>query len=413
MALWKAQWDELITLCGNGLFLAGPTQIRHEGTDMVLAVHKARAVATTLAWLVILSVVVVALSVGAFLLWSSPKHREMVPIVIMSVVAVGGVFGIASLLRRLVSLAVTSRQVRLSTSRKQITFVLDGRELTFPAAGLAIRFTRITDMRNQRPARVRGKWYIGWPYHLEVFAADGAGDAGHCLWLANADAKRKLQPAFALLRSLLGGAVDGTLRRVTLQDGGDVFVDDEALKGGANFSTRVLVFRTDALAVVKPSLGVRIFFGIFLAVGLGIIAVGLTQTASFESVWHAALIVGFGCCFGLPGALGILGVFGAPPVVIDTSRGTISMPGGKKVPTPELITGMPLKQLAALQLCTYIVTSKNSSTTMYELNAILRGPDGLRIPLINDSRRPRLETQAQRLMHMLRLPMIDSTGKTA
>ena len=415
MGLWKAQWDELITASGRKPFLAGAIHVRHDGAETVLSVHTGKALVTALIQLVIIAAFIVS---GVLLrLYANPMATDVGTVNVIGYVLMGiGLLSLLAWLRKMRTLLFSARQVRLSTKPPQVTVVRGWQAFVFPASGLTARLWHVMNSPKPPagPAPNAAVVRVGfsWPYRLELACLDDAGNAERSLCIATAGGRGKLHPVYALFRPLVGVAADDTLRRATLPDGGEAFVEDAALKtSGANFRSCKLVVHSESLATIRHTLGFRLFFALFLIVGLAVaIGVGRTSGDSFESGWHQLIVVGFGCVFALPGLLGVLGVFGGNrPKIIDLSRGVMEIPQGK-VPVPELTTGMPLNRLAALQLCTYVVRSKNSSTTMYELNAILRGEDGLRIGLLDDSNRPRLEKQIQTLTTMLRLPLIDSTG---
>jgi len=412
MALWNAQWDELLAVSGKKPFFNGAVRVRREGPDTVLSLHMPRAIGVA----VVQIVVIAGLIAGGFAArWYGHANPEAgtLPVVIGYVLMGVGTLSFLAWLRGVYGLFFSPRFVRLSPQPPQVTIARGWQPLVFPAAGLTARLRQTRGPVGGLIA-IPNDISIAGLFRLELAANDAdAGDAERALCLASAGTKDQLRPAYARLRALLGGAVDETLRRVTLPDGSDVLIDDQAVaKAQANFRVRKLVMRTETHAVIRPTRFIQAFLLPFLAMGLLVVGIGLTQTGAFESVGHRLLVIGFGCLFALPGVLALLGVFNAKPIDIDLSRGVMEISRGS-VPVPELTTGMPLSRLAALQLCTYVVRGKNTSTTMYELNAILRGEDGLRVSLLNDSNRRRLEQQAVTLMNMLRLPVIDSVGKAA
>ncbi len=181
--------------------------------------------------------------------------------------------------------------------------------------------------------------------------------------------------------------------------------------GGANFKTHNLVQVNNRRIIFRSSIGARIFYGVFLLVGLGF-AIGFsypqisegTFNFSFESLFPTL----FGFLFAVIG--GLLLYFGTKPIVFEKANGYFWK--GRKNPETvysinELKSCTKLKEIYALQIISEFVRGDKSSYYSYELNLVLN--DASRINVIDHGKLEKIREDAKKLSQFLEKPIWDAT----
>src|SRR5437867_2733287 len=94
----------------------------------------------------------------------------------------------------------------------------------------------------------------------------------------------------------------------TLRVGGrEIDVDTSPMTAAtANFRTVTLVQPRDGCLVLRPTIGVRVFAGLFLVVGLIVMAVAAGVFVAGNGGWAIAGLLAFGAIFALVGGLMLL-----------------------------------------------------------------------------------------------------------
>ena len=132
--------------------------------------------------------------------------------------------------------------------------------------------------------------------------------------------------------------------------------------GGANFKTHVLVETGPQRLEFRASAGARLFYGVFLLIGLAVMASGLARPSRGMVICFP---IGFGFLFAVLG--GALLYYGARPAVFDLRKGLYWK--GRRGPErgfrvrslPEGAVG--LRQVHALQLVSEWISGNKSSYT--------------------------------------------------
>jgi len=170
--------------------------------------------------------------------------------------------------------------------------------------------------------------------------------------------------------------------------------------GGANFRTRNLRAVGNARMEFPASLGMRLFAGLFLAMGIGVLAGGI-----IGGEWFLLL---FGTVFGAVGG-GLLW-FATAPVVFDKRQGAFWR--GRTAPAEtyhrsSLKHYAPLADIHALQIVKERVRSDDSSYDSFELNLVLA--DGRRLNVTDHGDYDTLRRNADTLSAFLERPLWDTT----
>jgi hypothetical protein len=177
--------------------------------------------------------------------------------------------------------------------------------------------------------------------------------------------------------------------------------------GGTNFRTHRLVSTGPERMEFRASLGAKLFYGVFLLVGLGVIA-GVASAAIAKGVAGFRKQETIGILFGLVFATvgGLLWYFGTAPIVFDRRKGRFWK--GRKSPD-EVFGKSSLKYFAtfeeihALQLVSEYCSGNKHSYYSYELNLVLA--DGRRINVIDHGR---IQEDARQLAEFLDKPLWDA-----
>ncbi|VAX28095.1 hypothetical protein MNBD_IGNAVI01-2953 [hydrothermal vent metagenome] len=181
--------------------------------------------------------------------------------------------------------------------------------------------------------------------------------------------------------------------------------------GGANFKTHNLVQVNMNRMKFSSSLGAKIFYSLFLLMGLGLAVVFLyQQLAKNNSGFTFDLLFPslFGLFFAVVG--GLLLYFGTKPIVFEKSSGYFWK--GRK--NPETVYNMSevkdyvkLKDIYALQIISEYIKSSKSSYYSYELNLVLN--DASRINVIDHGNLKKIRKDTLKLSQFLRKPVWDAT----
>lgn len=174
------------------------------------------------------------------------------------------------------------------------------------------------------------------------------------------------------------------------------------VRGGANFKTRDLVVARPDRLEFRASITARVFGGAFLAMGLGVIALGI-----IDPHWMPVL---FGLVFA--GAGVALLYFGATPVVFDKRQRAFWR--GRTEPNAAINRAMlkhytELKAIHALQIIRERVRGQKRSYWSYELNLVLE--DGGRINVTDHGDYPTLRRNADTLSAFLERPLWDAVAE--
>jgi hypothetical protein len=178
-----------------------------------------------------------------------------------------------------------------------------------------------------------------------------------------------------------------------------------ASKGGANFRTHKLIQIDFSRVEFQASVGAKIFYSIFLVMGLALAAAFGLADRSEDTV----IPVLFGLMFA---AIGILLMYsGTTPIVFDKTQGYFWK--GRKSPQDvvdfrTLKKAAPLDQIHALQLVAEYVRGNKTSYYSYELNLVLE--DARRITVIDHGNLPRIRDDTQKLSEFLGKPVWDAIG---
>ena len=181
--------------------------------------------------------------------------------------------------------------------------------------------------------------------------------------------------------------------------------------GGANFKTHNLVQVNRNRIVFRSSIGARIFYGVFLLMGLGF-AVAFSYPQISEGTFNFSFDSFFPILFGFLFAVigGLLLYFGTKPIVFEKGNGYFWK--GRK--NPETVYNIndqknctKLKEIYALQIISEYVRSNKSSYYSYELNLVLN--DGSRINVIDHGKLDKIREDAEKLSQFLDKSVWDAT----
>ncbi|AGA35385.1 hypothetical protein TVNIR_3757 [Thioalkalivibrio nitratireducens DSM 14787] len=179
----------------------------------------------------------------------------------------------------------------------------------------------------------------------------------------------------------------------------------------ANFRTHRLREVEQGRLEFRTTLGAKLFWMIFAAIGLGLLAVfygnGL-QAEGFE--WNPDMlgVTAFGLVFAAVGFGGLY--FSSAPIVFDLRRGLFWK--GRKAPgrvadRRRLKHFAELNDVHALQLLRTWSTGKNRRR-VYELNLVLK--DGERVPVLrHGGSLAALRAEAEQVARLLDRPLWDAT----
>ena len=177
--------------------------------------------------------------------------------------------------------------------------------------------------------------------------------------------------------------------------------------GGASFQTHKLVTINTHRMEFRASIGAKLFYLIFLLVGMGVlISVSFSkfssETLSFDMETFMPLL--FGLIFASAG--GSMLYFGTAPIVFDKRKGFFWK--GRKAPDQvfnksSLKHFSDLEQIHALQLVSEYCRGDKRSYYSYELNLVLG--NGQRINVVDHGNQNKLRSDASSLSSFLEKPV--------
>lgn len=179
--------------------------------------------------------------------------------------------------------------------------------------------------------------------------------------------------------------------------------------GGASFRTHNLVKVGADRLEFRAALGAKLFYLLFLLVGLGVMIGFLTarfSTGDFAFSMDLLIPLLIGVVFTCIG--GALLYFGTAPIVFDRRRGFFWK--GRTAPhetmnKQALKNCVELDRIHALQLMSEYCRSDKSSYYSYELNIVL--PDGGRVNVVDHGNPGKLREDAATLAEFLEKPVWD------
>ena len=178
--------------------------------------------------------------------------------------------------------------------------------------------------------------------------------------------------------------------------------------GGANFRTHHLVKRFVHRVEFRASLGARIFYGIFLSVGIAVLSMIPISLFSGKTSMAEVLILLFPLFFGgiFTAVGGGMWYFGTRPIVFDRHAGYFWK--GRTSPRDvirldEIEDHAALDDIYAIQLIAEYCRGKDSSFYSYELNLILTNGD--RVLVVDHGNKERIQLDAETLSEFLSVPI--------
>jgi hypothetical protein len=180
--------------------------------------------------------------------------------------------------------------------------------------------------------------------------------------------------------------------------------------GGASFRTHNLVEIDFNRVEFRASIGARLFYSVFILMGLMAIIVFPFANSSFEKFPFSIdtiMPMLIGLVFVVVG--GCMFYFGTAPIVFDKYKGSFWK--GRKAPNEvsdrkEIKYYTELENIHALQLISEYCHSSKSSYTSYELNLVLK--NGNRFNVVDHGNPAKLREDAQILSAFLGKPIWDS-----
>ena len=181
-----------------------------------------------------------------------------------------------------------------------------------------------------------------------------------------------------------------------------------ASRGGTNFRTHKLIEEESSRVEFKAAIGAKIFYAIFLLVGIGLATAMSLEPNTFKDISAESLVPFLmGLLFAMIG--GLMFYFGTTPVVFDKQVGYFWK--GRKSPQ-DVYDKSEIKKLAALgdihaiQLVSEYVRGSKSSYYSYEINLVLN--DGKRITVVDHGNLRRIRDDAGKLSQFLGKPVWDA-----
>ena len=223
--------------------------------------------------------------------------------------------------------------------------------------------------------------------------------------LAVDPSREKLVPAFNALRDVFGAGTDTGLVEVTLSDGRKSRIETSALRtASASFAATRLDIPSRDVAVFRQSGQARLFWAVFLLIGIGTSAsiIPFTGDFSFDDLFPML----FGVVFG---GVGLVALLNARRVVLDRKAGLLTETKGA-FGWYRRTGERKLADIEAVQLCSQYVSGGEGSDYMaYQINLIFAGPGGGRMTLSSHAKEKQVRDDAQALAGFLGKPLLDHT----
>ena len=183
-------------------------------------------------------------------------------------------------------------------------------------------------------------------------------------------------------------------------------------RGGANFTTHKLYETNLERLEFKPAFGAKIFYSIFLFVGLAVMfGPPISRILDGKSIWNGfetLFLLLFGLVFTSAG--GTLLYFGTAPIVFDKRNGYFWKGRKSPVNVPNIDSikhFAELDNIHALQIISEYCSGEDSSYYSYELNIVLA--DATRINVVDHGKISTQRQDAQKLANFLNVPLWDAT----
>jgi len=184
-----------------------------------------------------------------------------------------------------------------------------------------------------------------------------------------------------------------------------------AKPGGSSFRTHKLVKDGYNIIRFEPTIGARIFSGIFVITGVGVMilgAFGIFSETGSAAVSDFLFFIPFGLIFA--GAGGFIYYKYSKPIVFDKLTGNywkgFKEPDHNVVISPDK-NSCRLSDIHAIQLLSEYIKSDKSSYYSYELNLVLN--DGTRLNVIDHGNKNSIREDALILSNYLGKPVWDAT----
>ncbi len=225
--------------------------------------------------------------------------------------------------------------------------------------------------------------------------------------LAVGHSREELLLAFNALRDALGAGADESLREVTLPGGRKSVIQTVGLNtANANFVTSTLDISSRDLAVFRPSIQARLFWTVFLLIGIGVAISMLPPSGDFSLDDLFPML--FGLVFG---GVGLAGLLCAKRFVLDRRTGLLTemkgVPGWYR-----RIGERKLDDIEAVQLCSRYNSGGDAPAEMvYQINLVFVETGGDRLNLTSHAKESRVRDDARALAGFLGKPLLDHTIK--
>jgi hypothetical protein len=179
------------------------------------------------------------------------------------------------------------------------------------------------------------------------------------------------------------------------------------VRGGSSFCTHKLVQRSPTTVGFRPTIGACLFYLVFFAVGVFLLAKGLPSALAQKSAGAGiiVLILIMVLMFGGGGAYMLWQ--GTRPIVFDRSLRMFWKGWSRPFPDSAAFRNdvIPFDQIHALQIISERCSGKNKSFYSYELNVVKK--DGSRVNVVDHGDRAQLTGDAMALSQFLEVPLWD------
>lgn len=325
--------------------------------------------------------------------------RQATDAVVLVFVAVFGWIGLAALVAGLRMVTNRSRVV-LNRRHNECTIVFE-RMLTSRTAVAPLRQVSVRLDAGETPSAHSSAM------RARLLLEDADRDESICV--AAHTTAGALEPACHAMTLALGGRPAATqIAAMVLPDGSRLpYSTTPCGESSASFRTVKLEFTEPDVAQFRPSAGLRIFHLVFLAFGVGILALGVPDSSRKGSIGGIALTGGIGVLFTAVGGLGLTVGFGTRSVVADRRVQTLVVRKGLDR-AAFYSRSWAFDDIAALQICCRLVEG-DSDYTAYELNLVLANPPGERHNLFSHGSAKAMREDGIAFAEFLGKPLLDQT----